>query len=428
MLRGLPDRTRRAEATKDWTHDDFVRLRWDWPGIARPEQLAPEGDWRFWLFLGGRGAGKTRAGAEWIRAGADRTRGRFALVGPTLLEAREVMVEGPSGLRFIGPKDVRPSFSTTRRRLSWPNGAVGHLFSSEDPDALRGPQFDAAWCDELCAWTYPEATLDMLDLALRRGVSPRAVVTTTPRPIPALMRLMDGPATVVTRARTVDNAAFLSEGFADAVRARVGDGALARQELDGEIVEEIEGALWTRADLDAARAAAPPDIEEIVVAVDPPAGVGPKADACGIVVVGAGGRGRDRRAVVLADATARGLSPLDWAGRVAAQVVSLGATRVVAEANQGGEMVRTVLAAAGVDVPIRLVRAFADKRTRAAPVAALYAQGRIAHAAAFARLEDEMRSFGAPGFSGSPDRLDALVWAVSDLMLERGGGPRVRRL
>jgi phage terminase large subunit-like protein len=268
----------------------------------------------------------------------------------------------------------------------------------------------------------------MLDLALRRGERPQAVVTTTPRPIPALKRLMDGPATVVTRARTIDNAGFLSEGFAEAVRARVGDGALARQELDGEIVEDIEGALWTRADLDAARAAPPPDVEEIAVAVDPPVGVGPKADACGIVVVGAGGRGRDRRAVVLADASARGLSPLDWAGRVAAQVVSLGATRVVAEANQGGEMVRTVLAAAGIDAPIRLVRAFADKRTRAAPVAALYAQGRVAHAATFPRLEDEMRSFGAPGFSGSPDRLDALVWAVSDLMLDRPVGPRVRRL
>lgn len=423
----MPDRSARTSAIAGLTHEDVVRLRWDWPAFARLSQLPPDGRWRFWLFLGGRGAGKTRAGAEWLRAVAGR-RGRLALVGPTLLEAREVMVEGPSGLRAIGPPDARPSFSATRRRLSWPNGAVAHLFSSEDPDALRGPQFDAAWCDELCAWTYPDATLDMLDLGLRRGRMPRAAVTTTPRPIPALRRLMEGPATVLTRAATAENAAFLSDSFVEAVRARVGDGVLARQELDGEIVEDIDGALWTRADLDAARAAPVPDVEEIVVAVDPPAGVGPKADACGIVVVGAGGQGRARCAVVLADASARGLSPLDWAGRVAAQAASLKASRVVAEANQGGEMVRTVLATAGVDVPIRLVRAVADKRARAAPVAALYGQGRIAHVAMFAGLEDEMRSFGAPGFQRSPDRLDALVWAISDLMLSQTAEPRVRRL
>ena len=384
---------------------------------ARAAQKPPLGnDWRNWLLMGGRGAGKTRAGAEWTRfavlhAGYERV----ALIGPTLGDVREVMIEGPSGLRMIEPEHGdRPVYNVSRRRLEWPNGALGLVFSAEDADSLRGPQFDAAWCDEIAAWTDGEAVWDTLQMGLRLGALPRCAVTTTPRPVALVKRLVAGEA-VVTRATTAGNAEHLADGFIAQMTRTYGGTLLGRQELDGELIEDPEGALWTRTMIEAARVSrAPEQFEDIIVAVDPPATSGPHADACGIVAAGtAQATGFGRRCFVLREASAQGLRPLDWGARTAAMAREVGASCVVAEANQGGEMVAAVLESAGCDVPVRLVRAVLGKRARAQPVAALYARGEVSHVGVLRGLEDEMCRFGAAGFRGSPDRVDALVWAFA---------------
>ncbi|MGF1462078.1 MAG: DNA-packaging protein [Maricaulaceae bacterium] len=406
------------------------RLLFGWDIWARPDQFPPPGDWRTWVFLGGRGAGKTGAGAEWLRARMETDgAARAALIGPSLGDAREVMVEGVSGLRAIAPARLRPVYETTRRRLVWPNGAQAFVFSAEDADSLRGHAFSAAWADEFAAWRYAEATWSNLQLALRLGDQPQAAVTTTPRPIPALKTLLGEPDVIVTRAPTRANAAFLSPGFVAAMQAAYGGTRLGRQELDGVLIEDPDDALWKRAVLEAAVRPSPPDLARIVVGVDPPAGAGPQADACGIVVAGAVGEGRARLGTVLADATVQGLSPEGWADAVARAMGRFGAGLVVAEANQGGDMVRAVLHAARPDLRVKLVRASRGKRARAEPVAALYEQGRISHAGRFAALEDQMCAFGGDNAGArSPDRVDALVWALTELMLDQTPPPRVRGL
>lgn len=399
----------------------------EWACWARLEQIAPAGDWRCWVFMGGRGAGKTRAGAEWVgelaRSGGA---GRIALVGQTFHDVREVMIEGHSGLRSATLQ--RPVYEASRRRLVWSNGVQAGCFSAEDPEALRGPQFDAAWCDELCFWAYPEETLQTLEHGLRLGVRPRVMVTTTPRPTPVLKRLLAAPDTVVTRSSTFANADNLSRDFIDALRARWTGSARHRQELLGEVIEEPDGALWTRAQLEALRQRPEGGYDRIVVAVDPPASIGPDADACGIIAAAVRGEGFAREAMVLADASVQGAAPHVWAERAAELARSVGAHAIVAEANNGGEMVRAVLCAAAPDMYVRLVRASEGKRARAEPIAAQYAQGRVKHVAAFPDLEDEMCAFGAEGYNESPDRLDALVWALTDLLLGGSAAPRARML
>ncbi|MEM7661995.1 MAG: terminase family protein [Pseudomonadota bacterium] len=398
---------------------------------ARPAQRPPFGrDWQTWLFMGGRGAGKTRAGAEFLQYAMCRGGyRRAALVAPTLHDAREVMIEGPSGLIAIAEQDEdRPTYQTSRRRLLWPNGGEAFVFSAEDPDSLRGPQFDIAWCDEIAAWSRGEEMWDMLQMGLRLGEEPRAVATTTPRPVALVKRLLSDETTVVTRSTTADNARYLAPGFLDAVERLYGGSRLGRQELDGELIDDPIGALWTRSGLDTVRVRSAPNLDRVIVAVDPPVTEGPKADTCGIIGAGChAGVDGSEMAYVIADASVQGLSPLNWAGRVASVAREIGAERVVAEANQGGEMVRHALNTAGCDVPVRLVRAKLGKRARATPVAALYEAGRVKHVGVMRALEDEMCSFGADGFSGSPDRVDALVWALWSLLLERTEKPRVRR-
>lgn len=404
----------------------MARLSNEWGFWGRGTQQSPEGDWRTWLFLGGRGAGKTRAGAQWVaelvRSGKAQ---RIALIGPTFHDVREVMIEGVSGMRAL--RDLRPDYEPSRKRLVWPNGAEAYAFSAEDPDSLRGPQFDAAWCDELCFWKDAETTLGNLSFGLRLGERPRMLVTTTPRPIPALKRLMAAPDTFVTRSSTWANRGNVAGDFIKALKSRWSGDARHRQEVMGELIEDLDGALWRRADLEAARARVEGPYARIVVAVDPPATSGPRSDACGIIAAAAWGEGFARKAVVLADASFQGAHPNEWAARVAALADSVGADYIVAESNNGGEMVREVLRAAGVGRSVHLVHASIGKRARAEPIAALYAQGRVKHAAAFSALEDEMCAFGAEGFSKSPDRVDALVWALTDLMSARDG-PRVRML
>jgi len=399
--------------------------------LARPAQRPPRGPWRTWLFIGGRGAGKTRAGAEWTRFAA--VLGgchRIALVGPTLGDVREVMIEGPSGLRWIEPDPAaRPQYSVSRRRLEWPNGAVGLVFSAEDPDSLRGPQFDAAWCDEIGVWAQGETVWNNLQFGLRLGETPRCVATTTPRPVPLVKRLMGGEA-MVTHSATRDNAEHLAAGFVDSVEAAYAGTALARQELMGELIEDIEGALWTRKSIDDNRIFTPPsDFDDLIVAVDPPTTSHRSSDACGIIAAGTRtAPGMRAHGFVLADATARGLTPSDWAARAVRLAHDCGASRLVAEANQGGEMLRTVFDSVGCEIPVELVHARLGKRARAVPVAALYAQNRISHVGEMNALEDEMCRFGTDGFVGSPDRVDALVWALTTLMLNAHGVPRIRAL
>jgi phage terminase large subunit-like protein len=408
-------RSLNAQQTKDLLND--------WRFWGRPAQLPPDGSWRTWVFMGGRGAGKTRAGAEWVNSLARQGKAsRIALIAPTLHDAREVMIEGQSGLRALA--DARPMLEPSRRRLVWNNGVQATYFSAEDPESLRGPQFEAAWADELCFWTYPEETLAALEPALRLGDKPRLMVTTTPRPIAALKHLLGARDTALTQAATAENRAGLARDFIEALRQRWRGTAHERQELLGELIEDAEGALWKRAELESLRAK-PPNLDRVVVAVDPPASLGAKAATCGIIAAGAWGEGWERKAMILADASVQGVAPGAWAAKAAALARSLQASAIVAEGNNGGEMVRAVLKAAAPEIHVRLVRASEGKRTRAEPVVALYAQRRVWHAAAFPELEDQMCAFGAADFKESPDRVDALVWAVTHLLMG-GAQPRVR--
>ncbi len=407
----------------------------EWLMAARAAQYPLTGIKDTWLLVGGRGSGKTRLGAEWVHAlvhglppFAPLKYGRIALVGETLGDVREVMIDGQSGvLASQRGRGHAVRFEATRRRLIWSNGAVAQMFSSEDPDSLRGPQFDAAWCDELAKWKNMEAVWDMLQFGLRLGEHPRQLVTTTPRPVALLKRLIADPAVTVTRMRTADNTPNLARGFLKAMERRYAGTRLGRQELDGELIEDRPDALWSRAMIEAACSvkAGPPG--RIVVAVDPPAGSRRSADACGIVAAGLDGEGR---AIVLADATVQGVKPHDWALRAVSLFHDFEADCIVAEVNQGGDMVTSVIRQVDPTVPVRAVRATRGKWLRAEPVAALYEQGRVNHAARFGALEDEMCDFAPSGLSSgrSPDRLDALVWALTDLLLGSEGRPRIREI
>jgi phage terminase large subunit-like protein len=412
---------RRGEA---WLKPGDVLKMWElW---ARDNQLPPDGRWRIWLLMGGRGAGKTRAGAEWLRGLVERKKARrVALVGPTLHDVREVMIEGPSGLKAVASRGHRPEYNVSRRRLEWRNGAVGYVFSAEDPDSLRGPQFDAVWCDEIGAWAHDMKTWDTMMFALRLGSSPRVAATTTPRPRALVKRLAawaEGGrgGVTVTRAATRENAAHLASGFVAAMEEAYRGTETGRQELDGELIADPAGAIFKRSLIDAGRVM-PGEagaMERVVVAVDPPAGAGENSAACGIVCAGV----RGGVVYVLEDASVRGLRPAQWAQRVMDVARRHGAGVVVAEANQGGEMVRAVIEAAGAkgEVRVKLRHAAKSKRDRAEPVSVEYEKGRVRHVGVLRELEDEMCSFGAhvegEPAGPSPDRVDAMVWAVSELM------------
>ncbi len=408
-------------------HEERQALDCYWEVFAHDHQRAPPGDWTTWLLLGGRGAGKTRAGALWVKNFAQSGSGPIALVGETEHDVREVMIEGVSGLLAAHAPQERPEWIPSRRRVEWPNGVFAQAFSAEDPESLRGPQFAAAWCDELAKWRHAEAAFDMLQFGLRLGERPRQVITTTPRPIALIKRLVADPTTVTMRAGTRRNAYHLAPAFLSAVVARYHGTRLGRQELDGEIVEERADALWSRALIEDCRIESAPQLHRIVVAVDPPASSKQGADACGLV---AAGLAEDGTIVVIADETAAGLTPAGWSRRAIALWRRLQADALVVEVNQGGEMVRAVIGEADANVPVISVRAYKGKWLRAEPVAALYEQGRVKHAGAFTALEDEMCDFGLNGLSAgrSPDRLDAMVWAVTALSFGARGQPRVRGL
>ncbi|WP_423141029.1 DNA-packaging protein [Parablastomonas sp. CN1-191] len=418
-------------------HERAALGNWHWEIWARDEQLPPGGPWRVWLICAGRGFGKTRAGAEWVRDVARQDpEARIALVGASLGEVRSVMVEGESGVLAASPGALAPEFEPSLKRLLWPNGAQAFLYSAGEPESLRGPQHSHAWCDEIAKWDNAGgraiAAWDNLQLGMRLGDHPRVLATSTPRRVPLMTRLMAearGGAVVVARGRTADNAGVLPTTYYEAMLDQFGGSSLGRQELDGELLGEVDGALWSRALIERCRAAVlPQERVRTVIGVDPPAGgaSGSGGDACGIVVAALLA---DGSAAVLADASVERAGPEQWARAVADAAAAWDADRVIAEANQGGKMVEAVLRAADAALPITLVHASTGKVARAEPVAALYQSGKVRHAGLFAALEDEMCGLMTGGrYEGpgrSPDRADALVWALTELCLQRRARPRV---
>lgn len=395
--------------------------------------MLPAGDWTTWLILAGRGWGKTKTGAETIRSlvcgETPLAKGGYrhiGLIAETSSDARDVMVEGPAGILSCHPKDFRPMYEPSKRRLTWPNGAVATLYNAVEPDQLRGPQHDLIWGDELAKWRYMQETWDQAQMGLRLGEHPRQIITTTPRPVKLVRKLLNDDSTFVTRGRTWDNADNLAAPFLKQVRERYEGTRMGRQELEGEVLDDMPGALWSRDSIDGQRKREAPDLERIVVSVDPAATSGEDADETGIVAVGvAKDADGNTRGYVLADRSCRG-TPEEWAKAAVALYHELDADRIVAEKNQGGEMVEAVLRAVDRNVPVTLVNATRGKYVRAEPVSALYEQGRVHHVGRFDKLEDQMCLFTADmdrKKDGSPDRVDALVWgitAVFDKIVRRG--------
>jgi phage terminase large subunit-like protein len=425
-LASLPE-AQRKPILESLTDAQAEELLWDWRAWARPNQLPPQGDWLTWLVLAGRGFGKTRCGSEWVRsiacgatplaAGSHK---RIAIVAETAADARDVMVEGDSGLLAVHPPDFRPLYEPSKRRLTWPNGAIATLYNAVEPDQLRGPQHDAAVCDELAKWRYARETWDQLQFGLRLG-QPRQVVTTTPRPIGVLKEIMRSDTTVVTRGSTYDNRNNLAPSFLKQVVAKYEGTRLGRQELNAEVLDDVPGALWSRDAIDKGRVRQAPEMQRIVVAIDPSGtkGEADEGDDIGIVVAG---KGIDGRGYVLADRTCK-LSPDGWGRRAVAAYSEFSADRIVAERNFGGAMVEHVIRTVDRRVSFKEVTASRGKVARAEPVAALYEQNKISHVGSFPELEDQLCLFAPDGYmgDGSPDRGDALVWALTELMLSPTG-------
>ncbi|HEX9963905.1 MAG TPA: terminase family protein [Allosphingosinicella sp.] len=406
----------------------------EWWWGARGGQNEPAGEWRIWAIVAGRGFGKTRVGSEWIwarvreseaaSAGGSGGPLRIALVGGSLDEVARVMVEGESGILATARSGEQADWQPSKGVLSFGNGALAFAYSADRPAMLRGPQHHHAWCDELAKWPRAKATWDNLMLGMRLGPAPRTIVTTTPQPMPLLKSIMALKRCATTRGRTVDNP-FSAEDFREAVTEMYGGTRLGRQELDGEMIDEAQGALWTREMLDKGRVAEAPELDRVVIGIDPPAGSG---GTCGIVACGIAA---DRTAFVLGDHSVGGMRPEGWARRAAAAAEAWGASRVVAEKNQGGDMVESVLRAVESDLPVKLVSATRGKAARAEPIALRFETGKARLAGRFPELEDELTSLTHAGFEGegrSPDRADAMVWALSELFEKARPAPRILAL
>lgn len=389
-------------------------LLYDWEFWARPSQRVPVGDWLFWLSLAGRGWGKTRVGAETVRHFVQRGYRRVALVAPTAGDARDVMVEGESGLLAIYPESQRPKYEPSKRRITWPNGAVGMLYSADEPERLRGPQHDLAWADEIGSWRYQQESWDMLMFGLRLGQHPRCVITTTPRPLPVIRDLLGDPKTVVTRGSTYENRANLAPAFFGQIVRKYEGTRLGRQEIHAELLTDVPGALWNTTMLDACRVAHTPTLVRIVVAIDPSVTSNEESDECGIVVAGIDRAGHGH---LLEDCSCTD-TPDGWARVAVSAYHHWRADRIVAEVNNGGDLVEAVLRTVDPNIAYRAVRASRGKIRRAEPVAALYEQGRVHHVGNFGLLESQLCLLTPDNqYVKSPDRADALVWAFTDLMV-----------
>jgi phage terminase large subunit-like protein len=391
----------------------------DWIAKARPSQLPPPGDWSIWLLLAGRGFGKTRAGVGWVRSQYLAGVGRIALVAPTAADARDVIVEGPSGILATSPNHDRPTYEPSKRRLTWNNGATATTYSADEPERLRGPEHGAAYCDELAAWRDPTAW-DMLMFGLRIGKNPQCCVTTTPKPTKLIRELVarDGKDVRLTRGRTSDNQANLSPVFLSQIVGRYAGTRLGRQELDGELLEDVQGALWKRDWIDRDRLSVAPDLRRIIVAVDPAVSNNENSDETGIIVAGVDDAGHG----YLLEDRSGSFTPDGWAKEAISAYQHWKGDRIVAEVNQGGAMVENTLRTIDPGIPYTAVHATRGKVLRAEPVSAFYEQRKIHHVGAFPELEDQLCAFTSDydrKKNGSPDRLDALVWALTELMVEK---------
>lgn len=410
-LASLPESERLA-ILNSLTATQTDELLYDWRFWARPEQIAPNGDWRTWLALAGRGWGKTEAGAQWVRERVANGARCIALVAETSKDLEEVMA---ARIIAVHPPHEAPSARFRPLRMTWPNGAVAYGYNGTEPDQLRGPEFDTAWIDELAKYSKARETWDMLQFTMRSGLDPRVLVTTTPRPIPVIKEIIGDPTTVISRGSTFDNAANLAPSFIANIRRAYEGTRLGRQELNAEILDDVPGALWTR---DRIKVGSPPELARIAVAVDPSGNNGDPesgSDSIGIVVVG---KGHDGMFYVLEDATCR-LGPAGWGRRAVDRYAAHKADVIVAEANFGGAMVEAVIRTADRNANVKLVSASRGKSVRAEPISALYEQGRVWHARGLDALEDQMMQMTPTGFvgEGSPDRVDALVWALTELAL-----------
>lgn len=407
----------REIANLDQSTRDYIVYHW--PFWARANQLPPAAPWTYWAILAGRGWGKTRTGAETVRMWA-RDYAYVNLIGATVDDARDIMIDGESGILAICPGDERPIYKKNDRKLVWPSGAISLIFTADEPDRLRGKQHMKLWADELAAWRYADSW-DQAMFGLRLGDNPQAVVTTTPRPIKMLRDLIADPGCIVTRGRTQDNRRNLAPTFLSKIVGKYEGTRLGRQELDGELIDDVAGALWQRDMLDAGRVGpdAYPELRRIVIGVDPPVSSGEKADECGIIVAGVGA---DGHGYVLADRTTKGQTPEKWAGAVVAAYHEFAADRVIAEVNNGGDLVESIIRHADANISYRAVRASRGKVTRAEPVSQFYEQGKVHHCGSFPTLEDQMcamtQDFDPKAMGYSPDRVDALVWAFFALMVE----------
>ena len=427
------------------TEAQVLEFLYDWKFWARSDQIPPNGDWLTWLILAGRGWGKTKTGAEtvrdWVTGRTPLARGRYrriALVAETAADGRDVIVEGDSGILACHPPYFRPTYEPSKRRLTWPNGAIATIYSAQEPDQLRGPQHDAAWADELAKWKNAQEVWDQIQFGLRLGRNPRSIVTTTPRNIPLLKRMIEDPKVCVTKGRTLDNAANLAASFLDEIYKKYHGTRLGRQELSAELLDDIPGALWNRSSFDPpadkgfrGRVLAKdlPDLVRVVVAVDPSGtrGGSDEGDSIGIVVAGIDA---NEHGYVLADRSLKA-GPLEWARAAVEAYEEFNADRIIGEANFGGAMVEAVIRSVNPMVSYADVHASRGKYLRAEPVAALYEQGRVSHVigadsqdslgVGLGLMEDQMCLMSPSGYSGegSPDRLDAVVWALTELMLEK---------
>ena len=399
------------------TDEEALELYYDWKYWARTNQLPPINlGWYIWLVLAGRGFGKTRVGAEWVRAQVEGGyTGRIHLIGPTAADVRDVMVEGESGILAVHPPATRPKYEPTKRRLTWPNGAIATTFSAEQPDRLRGPQCGLIWADELAAWQYPE-TWDMAMFGFRKG-NPKAVVTTTPKPTPLVKELMTTRGVVITKGNSYENRANLADVFFDTVIKKYEGTRLGQQEIHAEILEDTPGALWTYDIISKNRCTYERfkeiELVRIGVAIDPAVTATESSNETGII---AGGIDADGEGYILADRTGK-YSPIGWATKAIELLASLKGDRIVAEVNNGGDMVETTLRTVSPQIPFIKVHASRGKRTRAEPISALYERGLVHHVGVFPGLEDQMTTWDASDGSDSPDRVDALVWLLTWLML-----------
>jgi len=393
----------------------------DWKFWARPNQLAPKGDWSTWMIMAGRGWGKTRTGAEWIRERVQAGYRRIGLIAKTPADARDIMIEGESGILACIPKEERPTYETTKRRLTWSNGAVALAFSSHEPDHLRGVQFDTVWVDELATYEYARETWETMRFALRLSDDPRCLVTTTPKPMAIIKEIIKEEGTVLTTGSSYDNQANLTPQFFDQILSRYENTRIGRQEIHAELLEEAEGSLWKRDWIENTRVGECPDLLRIVVAIDPAVSKNKESDETGIVVCGID----DKKDLYVLDDGSGRYTPQQWGGEAIALYKRWMADRIVAETNNGGMMVESVLRQVDEQIPYKSVHATKGKRVRAEPISALYEQGRVHHVGRHNDLEDQLCNWD-PMSTESPDRLDALVWACTELI--GVGSPQVRWL